>query len=85
MIKLGNKVRDNITGFDGIATGRCVYLFGCAQILVSPDRLDKDGAEIKGVWFDEQRIETVEERTVAVSAESSATSGGPQRDAPSRG
>lgn len=82
MVKLGNKVRDAITGFAGIATGRTVYLYGCAQILITPDRLAEDGKRLDGEWFDEQRVETIEERPIPVSAESSATSGGPQRDAP---
>lgn len=82
MVKLGNKVRDMITGFTGIATGRTEYLYGCARILVEPDEL-KDGKPVEAGWFDEQRIETVVEKAIPVSAENSATSGGPQ-SAPTR-
>lgn len=81
-VKLGNKVRDSITGFEGIATGRCEYLYGCTQIVITPDKLSPDGKRLDGEWFDEQRVETLEARAIQVSAESSATSGGPQRDAP---
>lgn len=79
---LGCYVRDTITGFEGIATGRAEYMFGCAQLVITPDRLGPDGKIIPGEWFDEQRVVIVEERAIAVSATSTATSGGPQRDAP---
>lgn len=29
MVTLGARVKDNITGFEGIATGRAEYLYGC--------------------------------------------------------
>lgn len=31
MIILGRKVRDKVTGFEGIVTGRATYLTGCDQ------------------------------------------------------
>lgn len=83
-IKLGNKVRDTISGFSGVAAGRAEYMYGCNQILISPDRTGENGAAIDSQWFDEQRVETVDFRPVAVSEESSATAGGPQRYAPKR-
>jgi cellulase/cellobiase CelA1 len=82
MIALGSKVRDNITGFTGIATGRTVWLYGCERICIEPQEL-KDGKPIDAAWFDDQRVELVEESAPQVSPQSSATSGGPQRD-PSR-
>ena len=36
MIELGQKVKDKVTGFTGIATARIEYLNGCVQILVTP-------------------------------------------------
>ena len=83
MIKLGSKVRDTLTGFEGIAVGRTEWLFGCARVTIEPDRLTKEGLPIEAQWFDEQRVELVKNLPVEVSADSSATSGGPQRD-PSR-
>ncbi len=35
-IELGQKVKDVVTGFSGIATARVEYLNGCVQILVAP-------------------------------------------------
>lgn len=56
---LGRKVRDRITGFTGIVTGRVEYLTGCNQVLVSPATKD-DGSLVVPEWLDEQRVETME-------------------------
>ncbi len=79
---LGSLVRDTITGFSGIAVGRTTWLYGCARITIEPTEL-RDGKPIEPQWFDEQRVEIIERRAPTVSASSSATTGGPQRD-PSR-
>ena len=78
-IKLGSKVRDTLTGFTGIATGRTKWLYGCSRITVEPQEL-RDGKPIEAQWFDEQRVELIEERKPTVSLDSSATTGGPQND-----
>jgi hypothetical protein len=82
-IKLGSKVKDSITGFSGIATARAEYLYGCIQIQITPDKL-KDETTIDSVWFDEQRVEVIEEGEPQVSKASSAKTGGPQRVPTSR-
>ena len=71
MIELGTKVKDSITGFEGVATGRTVYLNGCVQVLVEPPVGD-DGQPGKSHWVDEQRLDTT----------SAATAGGPQPTPP---
>jgi len=75
MIRLGSIVRDSLTGFTGMATARTEWLYGCARVCVEPEEL-KDGKPIEASWFDEQRIEIVEERSPVVSKDNSATSGG---------
>ena len=67
MIKLGDKVKDNITGFEGIAIARAEYLNGCISLHIQSANL-KDGSPLKAEWFDEQRLTT----------SSKATAGGPQ-------
>ncbi len=53
-IKLGEKVKDNITGFDGVVTGRADYITGCRQYLVTPKAIK---SEFKSsVWLDEDRL-----------------------------
>ncbi|SHE66548.1 hypothetical protein SAMN02745157_0666 [Kaistia soli DSM 19436] len=76
MIKLGNKVRDLVTGFTGIATARTEYLYGCVHISVTPT-VDKDGKQAETAWFDEQRVEVVEDTPAPMAKSYSATSGGP--------
>lgn len=58
MIALGTKVKDVITGFSGVVTGRVEYLTGCNQLLVTP-AIAKDGSARESCWFDEQRCKPV--------------------------
>lgn len=71
MIKLGQSVKDSITGLKGIAVGRCVYLNGCISIEVQATTLH-DGKVLDTVWFDEQRL----------TDSSAAKAGGPQSRPP---
>lgn len=58
-IKLGVRVKDRITGFSGIVTGRCEYITGCTQVLVAPP-VKEDGSFHDSRWFDEQRMEVID-------------------------
>jgi len=42
MIKLGIRVKDSITGYEGVAIARTDWLYGCVRITIQGD-LDKDG------------------------------------------
>ena len=57
---LGKKVKDKITLFEGIATARIEYLYGCNQIGITPT-VDKDGKLREISWYDEGRIEILGE------------------------
>lgn len=57
---LGKLVKDKVTGFSGIVTGKAEYLTGCAQYLISP-KCAENGAMVEGHWYDEGRIEIVGE------------------------
>ena len=83
MVKLGSRVKDTVSGFTGIATGRAEYLYGCVRILIESESLH-DGRPVEGEWFDEQRVEVVKEKRAEVNKDNSASSGGPQSDPPSR-
>ena len=53
MIKLGQEVKDRVTGFKGIAIGRTHYLQGCDRVLVQP-KVGKDEVTIPDATsFDE--------------------------------
>jgi hypothetical protein len=60
MTNFGKEGRDKITGFTGIITAKCFYLYGCGQYLLTP-KIDKDGKRQDSTWFDEGRIEIISE------------------------
>jgi hypothetical protein len=80
MVKLGSRVKDSITGFQGIAIGRTEWLYGCARIGIQPEKMGKDNKPIEASWFDEQQIVVIKEMGPLVQPTSSAKVGGPQRD-----
>lgn len=89
MVKLGSKVKDSISGFCGIATGRFEYLYGCIRIAVAAQQTDKDGKVSESSVFDEDQLETLEEEAVKVPARLAppapqATTGGSRPDPTSR-
>ena len=76
---LGMKVRDVVSGFEGIATGRVEYINGCKQFLITP-RVDKDGKYMEAQWVDQQRVEILDSEPVVKVSDSLA--GGPSGGAP---
>ena len=75
MVTLGSRVRDTITGYEGIVTGRSEFLNGCVSICIARSEVTKDG-DVKFEWFDEQRVKVIE-RGAFASEPTSATAGGP--------
>ncbi len=58
MIKLGQRVRDTITGFEGIATAKVEYLNGCVQFCIKP-KITKDGKISEGEYIDVGQLEVI--------------------------
>lgn len=58
-IALGSTVRDAVTGFQGVATGRFEYLNGCIRYMVECPPKD-EGGKPEELIFDEERLEQVE-------------------------
>ena len=56
-VNLGDKVRDPVTGFEGVVTTRCEYLHGPPRVLVE-SKVGNDG-KLNSEWFDETRVEPV--------------------------
>lgn len=77
--KLGETLRDNVTGFQGVATGRHEYIDRCIQYSLSPP-VDHDGKLPESFSFDEQRLEKVEDSKVP---EMETNKGGPTQRATS--
>lgn len=60
---LGMKVRDRVTGFEGVVISVSFDLYGCIQAIVSPG-LNKDGEPGKSQWFDILRLVTTSHEPV---------------------
>lgn len=60
--KLGDKVRDTITGLTGIVVCEARWLHGCRRLTIQPQEL-KDGAPVAFSTFDELQLELVEDRS----------------------
>lgn len=87
-IELGDKVRDRMTGFEGIVIARTEWLYNCTRITVQPTAL-KDATVAEAHTFDEPQVELVQRGAFRARAgvdtptpESDKT-GGP-RDEPAR-
>lgn len=63
-LSIGSKVRDKITGFEGVVTGKASYITGCDQYLVQPP-VKADGDFVEGKWCDDGRLTVIEENAVA--------------------
>lgn len=59
--ELGWKVKDIITGFEGIVTGRAEHITGCNSYWVKPQKLTAEGKPLEAEYFDEDRLEFVDE------------------------
>ena len=85
MFKLGQRLRDRVTGFVGIATSRTDYLNGCTRYCLEPP-IGKDGKMPKDGFFDIQQLEFVDDGILVKSkkSEPAKASGGPGRSTPPR-
>ena len=61
--ELGVKVKDKISGFEGVVTGSVKYLSGCNQALVI-SKVGADGRMGEPVWFDWQRLDIVDANAI---------------------
>lgn len=73
-IQLGQHVRDEVTGFEGIVTSRVEYLTGCTQYGVTP-RAQPDGKLPDGHYFDFKRLRVID-KGVSETVEGDAENGG---------
>jgi hypothetical protein len=59
-VKLGDKVRDSVTKFEGVALAKMEALFGATQFRIHRDSLKPDGEIQAGVWIDAGRLEVLD-------------------------
>lgn len=88
MIGLGDRVRDRISGFEGIVIGITDWLYQCRRPIVQPSKLTSDGKPINSESFAEDQLEVIESGAFKAKAQAAVApaekTGGP-RDVPSRG
>lgn len=76
-MKLGDTLRDKITGFTGVAVSVHEYLHGCRRFSLQPTDL-RDGKPVETHSFDEPQLEIIADGGVA--PKSGNTPGGPRDD-----
>lgn len=54
--QLGDKVKDRVTGFEGVVVGRTEWLNGCVRLSVQPEGVDKDKKVFAMEAFDEHQL-----------------------------
>lgn len=79
-IQFGDTVKDQVTGFQGIATGRAEYISGCSQVLLAP-QVKKTGEMQESQWIDEQRLVVVKPSKIKLD---NSKTPGPDKAAPKR-
>jgi len=69
----GDTVRDLVTRFEGVITGRADYISGCNQYSVTTRLSGKKSGEhgeackeIEGRWFDEDRLQLLEPERIVL-------------------
>lgn len=57
--QLGDRVKDRISGLQGIVVAVMESLHGCRQVCIRPQEV-KDGKPAESSWFDDGQVEVVE-------------------------
>ncbi len=60
---LGHKAKDRVTGFEGVVASICFDLYGCVQVVLTP-QVGADGKVGDGHWFDAKRVTVTSETPV---------------------
>lgn len=59
MIALGDKARDRVTGFEGVAVAKTTWLSGCDRFTLQPSGLTAEGKTFDSETFDVTQLEVV--------------------------
>lgn len=78
MFKLGQKLRDRVTGLEGIAVQRIEYLNGCVQYAIKPKAKKGDVTLPDGWCIDQQQLEVVDEGLNKSKPVEKKKTGGPE-------
>ena len=77
MINLGDKVKDIVTGFTGIAVGRTTWMYGCDRVTVQPEGVNKEGKLFETQSFDEPSLVVLKKKA---KKEGKHDTGGPNME-----
>jgi hypothetical protein len=61
---LGHKVKDYVTGFEGVVTSISFDLYGCVQAIVQPEKAPKIADLADARWFDTKRLKKLSAKPV---------------------
>lgn len=62
-VNVGDKVRDNITGIEGICIARTVWINGCVRICIQPQEA-KDGKPVEATTLDEPQLTVIQRQAI---------------------
>lgn len=60
---LGKPAKDLVTGFSGVVSSLSFDLYGCIQVVITPE-VDKKGEIPAGQWFDIARVKVTRVKRV---------------------
>ena len=62
---MGLKVRDKITGYEGVIESICYDLYGCVQACIRPEYVKNEKHELGTAhWFDISRVKVLDKKPV---------------------
>jgi hypothetical protein len=77
--RLGNKIKDMVSGVEGITTSFVVYMNGCIQWSINRE-LDKDGKPYETLYYDQQQCQLIDSGIVDdIDEPKQSTGGAPTR------
>ena len=82
-IELGDRVKDQISGFEGVVVARTDWLYQCRRFAVASEKPDKDGKPLEGQWFDGPQLSVLKKGAflapiISVAAPVMVYTGGPR-------
>ncbi len=76
-VELGDRAKDQITGYVGIVTGVTVWLNGCRRFLLQGPIKKKDKTPDEGWWVDEGQVVVVQKQAFKRKVKKNEPPGGP--------
>lgn len=80
-IIMGNRVKDLVTGFEGIVTGEVKYMNGCEKWAIDGKWIS-DKQQTDGLWADKGQVVKIDDGIIESLTKKDTLSGGPMRTPP---